>query len=438
MNKTDILSILNDWNYWKQELKTGIKRTQYVNKLKKLLNTNHIITITGARRSGKSYLMRQMAKELIDNGTPKNNILIVNFDDPRFTNLNPGLLENIYDTYLEFLEPKGPHTIFLDEIQEVDAWEKWALMMNDLQKAKIIISGSNANLLSKELGTLLTGRHLDLEVFPLQFDEFLQFNNISVQDKLDHTAKKTQINIMLRHYLEYGAFPEVVLSNEKKEILIHYYEDIIHKDLVKRFKIRKPQALHALIRYYMSNISTLTTFNSTEKFLKISADTIEKYSSYLEQVYLIFFLKKFSFKVKDQEKSARKLYSIDLGLSNTVGFNFMQKYGSLIENAVFLALKKMEAENPDMALYYWKDKEHREVDFVVKKGFEVNQLIQVCWDYSNEKTKKREFNSLSRAMNELNVQDGLIITSEHEDEIEWHNHRIKVMPLKKINQFKFA
>lgn len=429
MDKNEIINILQDWNFWKKEQPTGITRKVYLSTLGNFIGTNQIVTVTGPRRAGKSYIMRQMADKLVKGGIKKANILTVNFEDPRFAKLDTNLLEKIYETYLEFLQPKGNPVLFLDEVQEVEGWEKWARMMHELKKAKLIVSGSNAKLLSRELGTLLTGRHLDLTVFPLSFREFLSFNGVVVKDELDAINKRIQIKGLLRKYLEFGAFPEAVLSEQKKEILLRYCEDVINKDLLRRFRIRKQESLKALVRFYLSNIASLTTFTSTERFLKISADTVEKFSGYLEQVYLIFFLKRFSYKVKEQEKSPRKVYAIDTGLSNVIGFKFSEDIGKAAENTVFLELKRKEAINPQLELYYWKDEHHKEVDFIVKEGLGVKELIQVSWNITNTKTKTREVRSLLKAMNEFEKDEALVITEDYEAKEDIKGRKIKFVSL---------
>lgn len=418
-----------DWNPWSRELSAGVPRSEYLSKLMGFLKTNQVVTITGARRAGKSFLMRQAAKELQAGGVNKNNILFVNFEDPRFSQLDVRLLGQIYDTYLEFLAPEGQIFVFLDEAQEVKGWEKWVRSMHELQKAKIVVSGSNAKLLSKELGTLLTGRHLDLTVFPLSFREFLSFNGLELKGKLDLVDKRIEINRLLRGYFEFGSFPEVALSDQKREILLNYFEDLVSKDLMRRFRIRKQQELKDLIKLYASNIATLTTYGSMEKYLKVTRGTIERFSGYLEQVYLFFFLKRFSFRVKAQEKDPRKVYSIDAGLSNAIGFRFSENLGRLAENVVLLELKRQQSLNPGLELFYWKDVHHREVDFVLKEGLKVRQLIQVCWNVSDLKTKDRELRSLKKAMGELKCNNALVITEDYEGEETMNGKKVVFIPL---------
>jgi len=378
MDKNEIIKIFGDWNFWYKDLNAGINRPYYLNKIKKLNESSHIIVITGARRSGKSFIMRQTAKTLIKGGVRKNNILIVNFEDPRFVELNTKILQQLYDVYLEFLNPQEKPYLFLDEIQEVKDWEKWVRMIHELDKAKIIISGSNAKLLSRELSTLLTGRHLDLVIFPLSFKEFLRFRNV---------------------------------------------------DLPKRFKIRKSKELVSLAKFYLGNISSLITFGSLERTLNISVDTVEKFSRYLEDTFILFFLKRFSYKFGEQEKSPRKVYAIDVGLANTIGFRFSQNMWRLAENLVFLELKRKEMLNSNLEIYYWKDVNHREVDFLIKENLKVKQLIQVCWEVNRPETKNREIRALLKAMKEFNLEEGLIITDDYEAEENIKGKKINNIPL---------
>jgi len=429
MDKNEVIRILGDWNFWRKDLSTGYERPLYLDRLKRFLKTSHIIVITGVRRSGKSFIMRQLINSLIKEGIERNRILFVNLEDPRFYRLDARSLQRIYEVYLEFLNPKGKPYIFLDEVQEVAEWERWVRTMQELEKAQLVISGSNAKLLGTELATLLTGRHLDLTVFPLSFGEFLTFCGISLKEELEIINQETNIKRLFREYLEYGSFPEVVLAKEKREILLGYFEDILNKDIMRRFRIRKGEHLFRLARFYLTNISALTTFSSSEKFLNISADTIERFSNYLTEAYILHFLRRFSFKIKEQEKSPRKVYSIDTGLSNTIGFRFSENLGRIAENVLFLELERRRCINPNLELYYWKDIHHREVDFVVKEGFEPKELIQVCWDIASPLTKKRETSALLKAMDELDLKEGLIITEEYEGEEVFNDKKITYIPL---------
>jgi len=373
--------------------------------------------------------MRQTAKALIKGGIRKNNILIVNFEDPRFVELNTKTLQQVYDVYLEFLNPQEKSYLFLDEIQEVKDWEKWVRTIHELDKAKIIISSSNAKLLSRELSTLLTGRHLDLVIFPLSFKEFLKFKNVDLSKRFEIVNKEIEIKRLLREYIEFGSFPEVVLGGEKRQILLNYFEDLLNKDIVRRFKIRKSKELISLAKFYLGNISSLITFSSLERTLNITADTVEKFSRYLEDTFILFFLKRFSYKFKEPEKSPRKVYAIDVGLANTIGFRFSQNMGRLAENLVFLELKRKEMLGSNLEIYYWKDVNHREVDFLLKENLKVRQLIQVCWEVNRPETKNREIRALLKAMKEFNLEEGLIITDDYKAEENIKGKKINYIPL---------
>ncbi|ROL59461.1 ATP-binding protein [Bacteroidetes/Chlorobi group bacterium MS-B_bin-24] len=429
MEKNEIIKILYDWNFWDRDLATGIERGPYVERLLRYLDTGLVCVVTGARRSGKSYIMRQAVKRLIDKGVERNEILMINFEDPRFPKLDVTLLQKIYETYLEFLSPKETPYIFLDEVQEVEGWEKWVRTMREIKQGKIVVSGSNAKLLSKELATLLTGLHIDLTIFPLSFKEFLSFNDVNLKNKLEIEVREVEIKSLLRKYFEFGSFPEVVLNKEKKEILMRYYDDVINKDLIKRYKIRKVEQMKSLSRFYLTNVANLTTFTSLEKHLNISTDTIEKFSEHLAEAYLLFLLKRFSFKVREQDKSPKKVYTIDIGLANTVGFRFSENLGRLAENIVFLELKRKAQNNPNFEIFYWKDEYHKEVDFVIKEGLKVTQLIQVCFNILDEKTKRREIGALIKAMNEFELNEGIVITEDFESEQEIEGKRILFFPL---------
>lgn len=429
MDKNELIKILKDWNFWQGDLNTGVNRDVYLSVLEKMLPSEQVKIITGARRSGKSFIMRQLAYNLIKSGVDKKQILIVNFEDPRLVNLDTKLLGQIFDVYREFLSPKGKAYIFLDEVQEVKGWEKWVRMMQELGKANIIVSGSNAKLLSKELATVLTGRHLDAIVLPLSFKEFLKFKNLEIKDRMDLIDKDIEIKSLLREFLEFGSFPMVALEDDKEKILLAYFDDVLNKDLVRRYKIRKVEKLKGLAKFYLSNISSSTTFSSSGKFLQISTDAIEKFSGYLETSYLVFFLKRFSFKVKEQEKSPRKVYAIDMGLANTIGFRFSGNSGKLAENAVFLELKRKSYFEPGIEIYYWKSLAQEEVDFVVKENTDIKELIQVCWDISDINTKKRETRALLKAMEEFKLDKGLIITEDCENEENFNGRKIRYIPL---------
>lgn len=436
MKKEELLEILEDWNFWNKDLDVGKERNLYVKKCLDFLKTNVIIDIIGIRRAGKSYAMRQVIKKLIEKKINRKNILMINFEDRRFTDFYPKLIDEIYETYLEFLKPDKQKFVFLDEVHNLPNWEKWARTMHELGKAKIVVSGSSSKLLSGELATLLTGRHLDIFMFPLSFKEFLDFKGLNVKDKLELLRNKIKIKGFLGEYLGFGGFPEAILSKDKKQLLLTLFEDIITKDIEKRYDVKEKTKLRALAKFYLTNISNTITFNSLKNYLNTTTKTIEKFSSYLEEANMLFFTKRFSYKFKEQEKSPRKIYAMDVGLANAIGFKFSSNIGRIAENIVAIELRRKEKSELNLEVYYWKNPQHEEVDFAIKEGLKMKKLIQVCWNINEYKTKEREVRSLLKASKEVKCNNLFIITEDYESKEEIGGKKILFVPLWKwlLNQ----
>lgn len=419
MTNTDVIKILDGWNCWNKNFDVGIFRPLYLNKFSQFSHIGQIIVVTGARRVGKSFLLKQFADHLLQTGYAKNETLLVNFEDPGFAaNLNTDLLDKIFDQYSAYQKPLKKPFIFLDEIQNIPGWERWVRTIHEQNRANIIISGSNATLLSQELASLLTGRHLDISVFPLSLTEFLNFKN---QDST------------LREYLNFGGFPKVVLEHEKTELLLSYFTDILEKDIIKRYHIRKEEKVKLLGKFLLGNIGSPITYRSLEKTLEISQETAEKFTAYMESSFLTFLVKKFSFRMTGREKSPRKIYSQDCGLANIVGFRFSENLGHLAENAVAAGLLRAKSRNPEMEFYYFKDEKDHEVDFLVKTSQKVTDLIQVCWDFTTKKTQEREVRSLVKAMKIFELKEATILTESGGENIETDGLRIRILPLSSCN-----
>ena len=433
MTKNKIIEVLNNWNFWNKDIDVGIFRYGYVHKLLSFINTDKIISIVGVRRSGKSTLMRQLVRILMDRGVSKDNILIVNFEEPALEGNDISLLLNIYQAFLEIIKPTGKPYIFLDEIQNINKWEKFVRAINEKKEAFLVVSGSSSKLLSKELASILTGRQLYFEVFPLSFKEFLEFRGLKLKTKKDILFNSLEAQKLFREYLFWGGFPEVVLNkNEefKRKVLASYYEDIINRDIVQRFRVKKTDKLKTLVHFFLTNISSYASFNKISKFIHLPVETVRRFSSYIETSNLVFFIKRFSFKVKEQENSSRKVYSIDTGLSDAIGFKFSHNYGRLAENLVALELKYEQSENSFLEVYYWKSQYgDKEVDFLIKEGKSIKNLIQVSWNIDNAETREREIKGLIKAMEEFGLKEGLIITEDYEAEEEIKKKKIKFVPL---------
>jgi len=425
MEKSEILGILNDWNFWKKDIETGIKRQEYVSNIQETSKTNEIVIVKGIRRCGKSTLLLQFCSELIKSGVKKEDILIINFEDPRFRNLDISLLNEIYEVYLTELNPSEKHYVILDEVQIIDKWEKFARFLNENKKVHVFVTGSSSKLLSSEYSTVLSGRHLDIKLSPLSFKEFLSFLGIELKNEIDIVSKRHEIKRAFADYIKWGGFPKVVLENSekgKRELLEMYFKDIIIKDIIARYKIKETGKLEELAKYYLSNISTLHSSNKIKNILNASLNMVQRFSDYLSYAYLLAFVPKFSWKVKEQLLNPKKVYSSDTGLRNSVSFLFKEDYGRLAENIVFNKLSSQENE-----IFYWKGK--HESDFVVKKRHKIKEVIQVCWNISNIQTKEREINGLIEACKELKLKKGLIITEDLEKEETIEGLKIEYLPL---------
>ena len=389
------------------------------------LSSPHIVDILGVRRCGKTYYMFQLISELINSGIPKSNILYINLDDDRLHPLNGDELQLLIETFNEFHEDSENYKLylFLDEIQNMPDWEKWAKSTYDKNgNIKIVVSGSNASLLSHDISTLLTGRHITTRLFPFSFSEFLDHHGMKYRLKtLQYSKKKTSVKKLFNEYLENGGFPEVIYypGLGQRELLQSYFDDIIFRDIISRFNIRNPQVFKQLSIFCISNIAKPHTFNSLRRlfanYTSLSTDAIINYLSYLEDAFLLFSVSHYDHSMKKQINKPKKLYCIDTGMINAVSFRFSDNLGQLYENLVFLQLKRSNHE-----MYYWQSAKGYEVDFVIKEGLKASQLIQVCFDVSDAETRSREVRGLVEGLNYFDLPKGTIITSDffHEEIVD--------------------
>jgi len=426
-------TLIRQNRHWRDEkFPAGIERDTK-SEVERYLDTKYILVVTGVRRSGKSYLLFQLIETLLKKTHP-DNILYVNFDDPVFLRLRvePGGIETLYRDYLKLRNPKGIKYMLLDEIQNVPNWEKWIKASYDIEgDTRFIITGSNAALLSSELSSLLTGRNLQFEVFPFNFREVLKAKGIDIilsSDPAEIYVKNYGIKDSIRHLLDgvlkWGSFPEVVFLDEKhrEAILKEYYKDILYRDIVPRFDVRHANKLEEIAYFVMSNISNPASYHNIGELIGTHESTVKEYMSYFEKVYLSFQVVKFSYSLKEQIKNAKKVYFIDTGMRNAVAFRFSEDIGRLSENLVFVDLRRRGKK-----VYYWKGK--GEVDFVVKEGTKAEQLIQVCWDINNAKTREREVTGLVEAMDKIEIDAGIVITDDHFGEEEIGGRKIRFIPL---------
>jgi len=394
----------------KEEIDEKIKREKIIlrnvdfSKLKKYISFPNILLILGIRRCGKSILSWQILKG-------KEPFPYINFDDERLIEFTTKdfdkLLQAFYELYGDF------DYLILDEPHNITGWE---LFINRLRRTKkVIITGSNSKMLAGELATHLTGRYMDFVLSPFSFQEFLKFKNFSFENKDFYSIKKIGLlKKMLEDYLKTGGFPESYLFG--REILVRIYTDILEKDVLKRYKVKKKKTFKEVSKFLISNSSSDFSLNKLKNVFGIKdIHTMKNWISFLENAYLILVLERFSFKLKEQAIAPKKIYCVDTGLANVIGFRLSEDRGKLIENLVAVELlRRKNYWHTNWDIFYWKNHQQNEVDFVIKEGKRIKQLIQVCYDIENFKTKEREIKSLIKASRDLGCDDLLVITWDYE------------------------
>tara|TARA_Y100000310_G_C20688645_1_gene820739 strand:+ start:2896 stop:4188 length:1293 start_codon:yes stop_codon:yes gene_type:complete len=387
------------------------------------MNYKHAIAVSGIRRSGKTYLIFQLVKKLLNENKL---VMYINFEDPRFDE-RVDQLDILYKSFLEEYGKKEKLYFFLDEIQNISKWEKWVSSMYE-KDIKFFVSGSNASLLMGEFSKSLTGRHKRIELYPLNFQQIVSYIDPELCNPKNwhNVERKSEIKRILSRYMQYGGFPEVVF-NKQNDIILDYFDDIVSKDIIARHNISFKQSLKELAVLLLTNISSLHSLNSLNKTIQArSINTIKNYLMYLIDAYLIFKVPLFSYSLNKQNVNPFKVYAIDPGIRNAVSFRFSQDMGKLYENAVALELiQKGQGKN----IYYWKSSKQEEVDFVVRKGLNITQLIQVCYDISDPKTRKRELKALCEASKDLKCKNLLVITEDQESEELFEDTKINLIPL---------
>jgi len=362
--------------------------------------SDRIIVISGIRRCGKSTLLQQGFIHLP-------NCLSLNFEDPRLENFELSdfsKLENIANSM-------GKETFIFDEIQNIEGWEKFARTMHDKGK-KLYITGSNAGLLSKELGTRLTGRYKQIELFPFDYTEYLNFTN--------QTASADSLKI----YLTNGGFPEY-LNEKNPEYLRTLLRDIVVRDIAVRRGVRNEHLLVRLAVFLMSNVSKEFSFNNITNTLNIkSVRTTIDYCDYLKDAYLVEFVPRFSFSIKQQQANPKKVYSIDTGMAKANSLSQQEDWGRILENAVYLQLRKISAD-----IQYYKD-DKSECDFLLRVDAAYSHAVQVCWQLTTDNLQ-RELTGLRNALKTSGARKGIIVTFNQEDVFD----DIQVVPMWKIKQW---
>ncbi|MCL6090810.1 MAG: ATP-binding protein [Candidatus Thermoplasmatota archaeon] len=371
------------------------------------------LVIKGIRRCGKSTMLKQ-----IINARFPESFFYFNFDDDRISGFVVEDFQALIETFIELFGEKK--NVFFDEIQNIRGWE---LFINRLLREgyTVFITGSSSNLLSRELGTHLTGRHVDVELYPFSFTEFLRSKNIYLSRMKGYsTPEKATMSREFKEYSSGGGMPEAVVSGNST-VLLHLISDIIQKDIMNRYSLRKLPEIRNILRFLMANVSSEITYRSLSRSLGLrSENTVKKYIEYLEETYLIFEVKRFDRKLKMVDKNPRKIYCVDNGIILKNLPNFSKNEGALLENVVAVQLKRTGKE-----FYYYRHDSNAEVDFVVPAD---RKLIQVCYEL-NMNNMDREIRGLVKASREIKTEKFLILTMDQEQVLKQEDFTIDVKPV---------
>ena len=382
-----------------------------------LLSSHLIKLITGPRRVGKSTQALLMLRD--------KNFAYLNFDSQQLldawdANLVMRMLDDVYPGY-EYL--------LLDEVQNLNAWDLWVSELYR-QGKNLVITGSNAKMLSSEMATALTGKYLKVEMLPFSLEEFFDWNKLDLH-KLN-PEQQTDATVLMDDYLRNGGYPEVVASRQfTRTYLDTLFDSIVWKDVAKRHNVRNITDLNDLALYLVSNFCNPVSANElTEELGFSSVNTTKKFMDYLHEPYLFYYLPRYNNKLKLMKKAPRKVYVVDNGFVAAKAFSLSDNLGRLLENQVFVELLR-RGYDPDKTMFYYRSRNDKEVDFVLRKGTHIDQLVQVCYDLSSPKTEKREVDSLIECAAELKCSNLVIVTNNEERIIEKDGYRIDVVPVSK-------
>jgi uncharacterized protein len=400
-----------DQTFWQRD--TGIEREQ-LSEIVRAANLPHAIIISGLRRVGKSTLLAQLAHRI-----GSDQFYYVNFEDDRLLGFQADDANDLYQVLVELF---GERKIFvLDEIQNVEGWEHFVRRFMDMGH-KFYITGSNASLLSRELGSRLTGRYIAVELFPFSFTEFVKFQEYILPDLNRLTTVDTaHLQQTLTEYVHRGGIPDP-LKYPELPLLRTLYDDVLYRDIATRYRVEEVRALKELAFYLMSNIASPISFNRLKNQLRLgSLNTVKNYIEYMENSWLLFTVNVYDYSVKRQQIAAKKIYSIDTGLAGAIGFKFTANTGKMLENLVFLVLRRKTKE-----IYYYTSPAGYEVDFYLPES---RQLIQVAQNIDNPATRERESRALADAMQALKISRGIILSDANAPAIKDNNLTIEIRSL---------
>lgn len=381
-----------------------------------LLANPLIKLITGPRRVGKSvFALLLLQAENFAYLNFDDNLLLENWDEE----LVMQMLDDVYPGY---------NYLLLDEVQNLPDWDLWVNKLYRRGK-NLIITGSNAKMLSSEMATVLTGRYMQIEMLPFSLDETLRWKNIDTAAE----EQSAQTVSAIDDYMRNGGYPETIPSRTiTKSYLATLFDSILLKDVARRHRVRNTADLYNLATYLISNFCNPVSVNDLASDLGLSSvTTTKKYCDYLVEPYLFYYLPRFNNKLKILTKAPKKVYVVDNGFVQSIAFNLSENLGRLLENQVFVELLR-RGYVPGKTLFYYRTRNDKDIDFVTRIGPKVEQLIQVCYDPASEKTRKRELDALAEAAEELHCRKLIIVTNSHEEKAVWKDLEISLIPVSKF------
>jgi hypothetical protein len=383
------LTLLSEWQVRFEQLETGVERS-LMNRIIPLLYGQEALVISGVRRCGKTFLCYQIARYLVKSRqVSSQNIAYINFEDERLLSCEANDLPVLLQAIMKRAIPGQKIFLFLDEIQEVPVWERWVnRMLEQVHELKIIITGSNAHLLSSEFASLLSGRNVTFTLYPFDFKEFLSYHAVAIDPQRDVFSDmgRAQAGLWFERYLEFGGFPAVQKSGDRIAVLQQYFNDILYRDIVMRFQVRVPRNLERFATYCFFHICQRFTFSRLASVLSMSKETLEEHFEYLTKAHALFGVEFFDFKQAQRLRKPKKMYAIDTGLVKSLGMDFSPNSGHYAENAVFCELLRRNQK-----VYWWED--GGEIDFIAHSIEGITGPINVCY---SDAIPDRELSTFSR------------------------------------------
>ena len=384
-----------------------------------LLNSHLIKLITGPRRVGKSTQALLMLRD--------KNFAYLNFDSQPLlnawdANLVMRMLDDVYPGY---------DYLLLDEVQNLDVWDMWVSELYR-QGKNLIITGSNAKMLSSEMATVLTGKYLQDEMLPFSLEELFDWNKLDLHHLM--SEQDAECKVLTDDYLRNGGYPEVVASRQLvRSYLDTLFDSIVWKDVAKRHNVRNITDLNNLAVYLVSNFCNPLSANELSEELGLSSvNTTKKYMDYLHEPYLFYYLSRYNNKLKLMKKAPRKVYVVDNGFVAAKAFSVTENLGRLLENQVFIELVR-RGYDTEKTMFYYRSRNDKEVDFVLRQGAHIERLVQVCYDMNSPKTEKREVDAIVECAGELKCDNLTIVTYDDERTIEKDGYKINVVPIAKFS-----